>query len=73
MRIWGFVGAVTAVLLALGLTPSARAQSQTENNGLPGQALFTYYETTEPFTECGTTSADADGCNNGGNGTTLSI
>jgi len=35
---------------------------------LPGQVLWTYYETTEPFTSCNTTSADSDGCNVGGNG-----
>ncbi len=36
--------------------------------GLPGQALWTYYETTEAFTLCTSNSADPDGCNVGGNG-----
>jgi len=35
---------------------------------LPGQVLWTYYETTEAFTSCNTSTADSDGCNVGGNG-----
>jgi hypothetical protein len=68
MKIRGFVGGVGAVLLALGLAPSARAQSMTQNMGMPGQALFTYYETVEPFTICGESGAEANGCNTGGHG-----
>jgi hypothetical protein len=68
MRIRGFVGAVAPLLLALALAPAAHAQNLTQNMGMPGQALFTYYETIEPFTICGESGANANGCNTGGNG-----
>jgi hypothetical protein len=58
------LGALGALLIAFGLSPSAHAQQM----GMPGQALFTYFETTESFTVCGTTTANPDGCNTGGNG-----
>ncbi len=34
----------------------------------PGPVSWTYFETSEPFTLCSTTSADPDGCNVGGAG-----
>jgi hypothetical protein len=68
MKIRGFVGAAATILLALGLAPAARAQNLTQNMGMPGQALFTYYETIEPFTICGESGANPNGCNTGGNG-----
>src|ERR1019366_3259417 len=61
MKAKGLGAAVGAFLVAFGLSASAHAQ-------VPGQVLYTYYETTEPFTVCGTSTADSDGCNVGGNG-----
>jgi len=66
-----------AFLVAVALSASANAStlrrgstggSASVTGALPGQVLWTYYETTEPFTSCNTTSADSDGCNVGGNG-----
>ena len=50
MKIRGLVGAFGALLLVYGLTGSARAMSP----DVPGQVLYTYYETTEQFTFCST-------------------
>jgi len=58
------VGAFGAFLIALGLSASAHAMSP----DVPGQVLWTYYETTETFTNCDSTTADTDGCNVGGGG-----
>ncbi len=64
MKIRGLVGAFGALLLVYGLTGSARAMSP----DVPGQVLYTYYETTEEFTFCSSSTADLDGCDVGGNG-----
>jgi len=64
MKLKRFVGAFGAFLVAFGLNVSAHAMSP----DVPGQVLYTYYETTEQFTACGTTTADSDGCNVGGRG-----
>jgi hypothetical protein len=58
------VGAFAALLVAFGLSASAHAMSP----DVPGQVLWTYYETTEPYTSCSSTTADTDGCNVGGRG-----
>lgn len=49
---------------------SAISKFQTKQNdsSSPGQVLWTYYQTTEPFTACATAGADPDGCNVGGSG-----
>jgi len=66
-----------AFLVAIALSASANAStlrrgstggSATVTGALPGQVQWTYFETTEPFTACGTSTADTDGCNVGGNG-----
>jgi len=66
-----------AFLVAVALSASANAStlrrgstggSATVTGALPGQVLWTYFETTEPFTACGTSTADSDGCNHGGAG-----
>jgi len=66
-----------ALLVAVALSAPASAATlrrgstgggATVTGALPGQVLWTYYETTEPFTFCESTSADPDGCNVGGNG-----
>src|SRR5208282_5236436 len=66
--------AVAVFLVAVALSVSAIAGSLREGSGgtaavtgsLPGQVLWTYYETTEvPFLCPG---PDPDGCNHGGNG-----
>jgi len=59
MKLTRFVGAFGAFLVAFGLTASAHAMSP----DTPGQVLYTYYQTTEPFTACGSSTADPDGCN----------
>jgi len=73
----GLALAAGALLVAVAMSASANAStlrrgstggSASVNGALPGQVLWTYFETTEPFTTCGTTSADLDGCNTGGNG-----
>ncbi len=65
------------VMAVLALAMSANAASLRRGStgggavvtgGLPGQALWTYYETTEAFTLCTSNSADPDGCNVGGTG-----
>jgi len=64
MKIRGFVGALAALLVTFGLAASARAMTP----DVPGQVLYTYYETTESFTSCSSSTADSDGCNVGGGG-----
>ncbi len=64
MKVKALVGAFGAFLIALGLSSAARAMSP----DVPGQVLYTYYETTENFTFCDSTTADTDGCDVGGNG-----
>ena len=64
MKIRGLVGAFGALLFVFGLTGSAHAMSP----DVPGQVLCTYYETTEEFTFCSSSTADLDGCDVGGNG-----
>ncbi len=69
--------AVGAFLVLVALSASANAATlrrgstgsgSTVTGALPGQVMWTYYETTEAFTACGTTTSDSDGCNVGGNG-----
>jgi hypothetical protein len=71
--------ALAAVTFMLAIACSASVHAATLRRGstgsgaqvtgaLPGQVLWSYYETTEAFTACGTTTADSDGCNVGGNG-----
>ena len=66
-----------ALLVAVALSASANAGTLRRGStgggavvtgALPGQVLWTYYETTEAFTACASTTADPDGCNVGGNG-----
>jgi hypothetical protein len=66
-----------ALLVAVALSATANAGTLRRGStgggavvtgALPGQVLWTYYETTEAFTLCTSTSADPDGCNVGGNG-----
>jgi hypothetical protein len=73
----GFALAAGAFLVAVALSASANAGTLRRGStgggavvtgNLPGQVLWTYYETTEAFTLCTSTSADPDGCNVGGNG-----
>ena len=73
----GLALAAGAFLVAVALSASANASTlrrgstgggATVTGALPGQVLWTYYETTEPFTLCESTTADSDGCNVGGNG-----
>ncbi len=65
MKIRGLVGRLWSVAVSSnGLTGSARAMSP----DVPGQVLYTYYETTEESTFCSSSTADLDGCNVGGNG-----
>ena len=88
----GFAMAVAALVAAVALSASASAASMHQgsagSNGsvsgsVPGEVLWTYYETTEPLEVCltpidgadvqhfsGSTavSADPDGCNHGGEG-----
>ena len=59
--------ALTSAIAALAAQIS-QLQTTLSSVGRPGQALWTYYETTEPFTVCGTPDADPDGCDAGGNG-----
>jgi hypothetical protein len=59
-----FVAMAGALAVALGFAVSAHAMSP----DTPGQVLWTYYETTEQFTSCSSTTADTDGCNVGGLG-----
>jgi hypothetical protein len=73
----GLALAAGAFLVAVALSASANASTlrrgstgggATVTGALPGQVLWTYYETTEEFTLCNSTTADSDGCNVGGNG-----
>jgi len=73
----GLALAAGALLVAIALSASANAATlrrgstgggATVTGALPGQVLWTYYETTEVFTFCDSTTADPDGCNVGGNG-----
>jgi hypothetical protein len=73
----GLALAAGALLIAVALSASANAATlrrgstgggATVTGALPGQVLWTYYETTEDFTLCNSTTADSDGCNVGGNG-----
>ncbi len=73
----GLALAAGAILFAVAMSASANAatlrRGSTGGGGevtgaLPGQVLWTYYETTEAFTLCNSTTADSDGCNVGGNG-----
>ena len=73
----GLALAAGAFLVAVALSASANASTLRRGStgggsavtgALPGQVLWTYYETTEAFTTCGTTSQDTDGCDVGGNG-----
>jgi hypothetical protein len=60
----------SALTSAISSLTAQISQLQTTLNsfGRPGQALWTYYETTEAFTVCGQPNADPDGCDVGGNG-----
>ncbi len=73
----GLALAAGAFLVAVALSASANAATLRRGStgggaqvtgALPGQVLWTYYETTELFTACSSTTADSDGCNTGGNG-----
>jgi hypothetical protein len=73
----GLALAAGAFLIAVALSASANASTLRRGStgggaavtgALPGEVLWTYYETTEVFTACGTTTSDSDGCNVGGNG-----
>jgi hypothetical protein len=64
MKRRGLVGAFAALLIAFGLSASAHAMDP----DVPGQVLWTYYETTEAFTDCFSSGADLDGCDVGGAG-----
>ncbi len=66
---------VAVFLVAVALSVSAMASSLRQgssggtaavNGPLPGQVLWTYYETTEPAFPC--PGPDPDGCDHGGNG-----
>ena len=48
-----------------GATAGGSADS---NRTLPGQVLWTYYDTTDAFTLCDSTTSDTTSCNVGGNG-----
>jgi len=76
----GLAFAAGALLVVVALSASAHAGTLrrgstgvggTVTGALPGQVLWTYYETTELFTLCSSTTADSDGCNVGGNGDNL--
>jgi len=43
-------------------------QATLGSSGASGEVLWTYFEDTEPFTVCGSPSADTDGCDIGGGG-----
>jgi hypothetical protein len=74
---------LSALLLVIARGPSASAGNASIRNGLtrriitapndglptvlPGQILWTYYETTQPFSTCSGVSAPTD-CKSGGNG-----
>src|SRR5271166_3844446 len=73
----GLALAAGALLVAVALSASASASTLRRGStgggaavtgSLPGEVLWTYYETTEEFTLCNSTTADTDGCNVGGNG-----
>jgi len=73
----GLALAAGAILVAFALSASANASTLRRGStgggaavtgALPGQALWTYYETTEDLTYCGSTTSDSDGCDVGGNG-----
>ncbi len=66
--------ALTSAITALqGSNAALTAAISTLQNTLnsfasPGEVLWIYYETSEPFTACGPLSADPNGCNVGGAG-----
>jgi len=73
----GLALAAGAILFAVALSAPANAAtlrrgstggSASVTGSLPGEVLWTYYETTEAFTICGSTTSDSDGCDVGGNG-----
>jgi len=73
----GLALAAGAILVAFALSAPANASTLRRGStgggasvtgALPGQVLWTYYETTEELTYCGSTTSDADGCDVGGNG-----
>jgi len=73
----GLALAAGAILVAFALSAPANASTLRRGStgggasvtgALPGQVLWTYYETTEELTFCGSTTSDADGCDVGGNG-----
>jgi len=73
----GLALAAGAILVAFALSAPANASTLRRGStgggaavtgALPGQVLWTYYETTEALTYCGSTTSDADGCDVGGNG-----
>jgi hypothetical protein len=73
----GLALAAGAFLVAIALSASANAAtlrrptasgSAEVTGSLPGQVLWTYYDTTDAFTLCNSTTSDTTGCNVGGNG-----
>jgi hypothetical protein len=60
--------ALSASANALTLRRGSTSTSSDVTGSLPGQVLWTYYDTTNPFTFCDSTTASPNGCNVGGNG-----